>query len=275
VFQLLTPDADGYRPFDPVRRTHVVAGMVRHAARRAAEAAGKPGDWIASFVLGHGDGINSQARADARFAYLPLPTINPRKVESIRRVLVAEPSGGSGADARWAMRVLSGAELIHEGTPVGLLSVTSQTERVVQRYVPTSGAATWCSVTPVVLPGHDEARPLVVQRRQQRARTAEARREVAARAEERTEKLLRKAIGQAGFPPELANDCTLEWRQAGYFPGVDLASRYAVPPYLDRLPRYHVRIVWRNAAGQPIRIPGPVAIGAGRYCGLGLFAASE
>src|SRR5438034_26880 len=85
AFQLLTPDADAFRPFDPVRRTHVVAGMVRHATARAAHAAGKPDDWIAAFVLGHGTGPHAQARADERFAYLPLPSVTPRRVESIRR----------------------------------------------------------------------------------------------------------------------------------------------------------------------------------------------
>jgi CRISPR-associated protein Csb2 len=273
AFQLLKPNAGGFRPFDPVRRTHVVAGMVRHATARAANSAGRPADWTASYVLGHGDGPSTQARADARFAYLPLPTVNPRKVESIRRVLIAEPPGGAGHDARWAMRAVSGAELVHDGTPVGLLSLTAHTERVVQRYV--APATTWCSVTPVVLPGHDGASPKDLQSRQQRATTPEARQAVAARAEERTLRLLRRALVQAGFAPELSDSCDLEWRQAGYLAGVESAGRYAVPPYLGRLPRYHVRITWRSAAGHPIRIPGPIAVGAGRYCGLGLFAAWE
>lgn len=271
VFQLLKPDADGYLPFDPVRRTHVVAGMVRHAMRIVAKLADKPEKWIDTFVLGHGDGPHSQARADGRFAYLPLPSITPRKVESIRRVLVAEPAGGSGADVRWAVRALSGADLVHDGRPIGLLAATAPTEPVVQRYV--RPAETWVSVTPVVLPGHDEARPAIVERRRLHAKTAEGRQAVSVHAEQRTERLLRKAIRQAGFPPELADHCDLEWRSVGFLAGVELAERYIVPPYLDRLPRYHVRITWRSANGQPVWMPGPVAVGAGRYCGLGLFAA--
>jgi CRISPR-associated protein Csb2 len=275
VFQILTPDAVGFQPFDPVRRTHVVAGMVRHATRLAAEAAGKAPEWVAAFVLGHGDGPNSQARADARFSYLPLPTINPRKVESVRRVLIAEPAGGAGHDVRWAVRALSGADLVLDETPVGLLSVSPLTEPVVRRYVPLAGAVAWTTVTPVVLPGHDEARPRVGDRRRLATQSGAARLAVSARAAARTEKLLRKAIGQAGFPPALAEHCDLEWRPVGFLSGVDLASRYQVPAYLRGFPRYHVRIGWRTAAGQPVRVPGPIAVGAGRYCGLGLFAAWE
>ena len=49
--------------------------------------------------------------------------------------------------------------------------------------------------------------------------------------------------------------------------GLDLASRYIPPKNLDHRPRYHVRVRF------PHPIPGPLAIGAGRYRGLGLFAA--
>ncbi len=276
AFQLLTPDASGFLPFDPVRRTHVVAGMVRHAAKIVAKLAEKDDDWINSFVLGHGDGPRTQARGDRRFAYLPLPSVSRRGVGDVRRVLVAEPPGGPGHDARWLARALAGADLVRDGTPVGLLSVTPPADPVVRRYVPAPpGAATWCTVTPVVLPGHDEAGPGVVAWRRQWAKSAADRRAVAERAAGRTERLLRRAVRQAGFPAELADRCDLEWRPAGFLPGVGLAGRYAVPPYLGRFPRYHVRLTWRDGAGRAVRVPGPVAVGAGRYCGLGLFAACD
>lgn len=275
AFQLLTPDASGVRPFDPVRRTHVVAGLVRHAASEAAAAAGKPDDWRISFVLGHGDGPRAQARGDRRFAYLPMPSVSRHGVGDVRRVLVAEPPGGPGHDARWLARALAGADLVRDGTPVGLVSVAPLTDPVVRRYVPAGGAATWCTVTPVVLPGHDEAGPGVVAWRRQWAKSAADRRAVGERAAGRTERLLRRAVRQAGFPAGLADRCDLAWRPAGFLPGVGLAGRYAVPPYLGRFPRYHVRLTWRDGAGRAVRVPGPVAVGAGRYCGLGLFAACD
>ena len=55
-------------------------------------------------------------------------------------------------------------------------------------------------------------------------------------------------------------------------PGLDLATRYDCPDHLKGKPRYHVRIHWKDAVGGSVNLCGPVVIGAGRYCGLGLFA---
>ena len=85
--------------------------------------------------------------------------------------------------------------------------------------------------------------------------------------------LLRKAIRQAGFSGELADNAALDWRSVGFLPGTELAGRYGVPDYLKRFPRLHVRIQWRDARGEPVQVPGPICIGGGRYFGLGLFAA--
>ena len=49
--------------------------------------------------------------------------------------------------------------------------------------------------------------------------------------------------------------------------GVEPAWRYEVPAELERWPRYHVRVRFARA------VPGPLAVGAGRYRGFGLFAA--
>ena len=67
----------------------------------------------------------------------------------------------------------------------------------------------------------------------------------------------------------------MPWRQTRNFamcrfwPGGDLALRFRRPDYLrmDHWSVYHMRLRWR----QPLR--GPLALGAGRHCGLGIFAA--
>ena len=43
-------------------------------------------------------------------------------------------------------------------------------------------------------------------------------------------------------------------------------SAFKRPEYLGHLPAWHVRIVFRSPTS------GPVALGAGRHCGLGVFA---
>ncbi len=250
-FVLLRPDGGAMRPFNPLR-PHVLAGMVRHAAKCAAEMAGWPEDRVAGFILGHNDPPSAN-----RFSYLPLPSIEYRAngnpgsagvVTSIRRVLVAAALDAASDRVDWARRNLSGSDLIDEQDllSTALLSALPNNDRNVQRYVGES--TTWSTVTPVVLPGHDD------------------------RKSAKTETLLRKAIVQAGYSAALAERAILDWRPVGFWRGVELVSRYHVPPYLKNFSRHHVRIQWFDGR-QSLKVSGPIAIGAGRHCGLGLFAA--
>jgi CRISPR-associated protein Csb2 len=68
----------------------------------------------------------------------------------------------------------------------------------------------------------------------------------------------------------------IDFGETGFFACTDLAGRYRVPRHLtlERLPRIHVRIQWRDAEGAPHRMRGPICIGGGRFYGLGLFATS-
>jgi CRISPR-associated protein Csb2 len=291
-----------FRPFEGVHWTVPLAGMVRHATATAARHAGWPRERINTFIHGHTPDGTSHAQghaADHRYSYLPLPSLERRgemgcHVGMIRRVLIAGPSGGAG-DIGWVRRALSGQELFAERQrdAIAMLSVIPESDRNVQPYLGPS--AVWSTVTPVVVPGHDDRghlrdrliagqHPEAQERLQGRrrrgrrgtpgaAQTRDTRRQLYARLDDRLERLLRKAIVQAGFPAVLAQAAELEWRLAGFRPGVDLATAYDVPAYLKGFPRYHVRIRWRDAAGRPVMVPGPVALGAGRYCGLGLLAA--
>lgn len=280
AFQLLTPDADRKWSRDACQ-TIEVAGMLRHATRLAAEAVDRPAAWIDSFVLGHGSGKNQQAVGEEgvqRFSYVPLPTIRPPQgvVGPINRVLVVEPPDGTGADAAWARRMLSGRELIEDKSksPAALLSVAPASDWVVRQYTADrEGSAVWSTVTPVVLPGYDD--PDHLRRRLRDVKSSEAKKRLYERLDARIESLLRKALVQAGFSSPLADNAALEWRLVGFRPGLDLATRYAWPRQLKGKPRYHVRIHWRDAAGGPVKVRGPVVIGAGRYCGLGLFVRDD
>lgn len=82
----------------------------------------------------------------------------------------------------------------------------------------------------------------------------------------KAEAILRRAFIDAGLSEELvAAIRELDWRSAGFRAGVYLASRYTRPDKLrGQLSHVFVRFA------QPI--PGPLAIGAGRYRGFGLFA---
>ena len=77
--------------------------------------------------------------------------------------------------------------------------------------------------------------------------------------------LLRKAFRQAGYSSELLEQTELEWREVGFRPGVELASRYLPPDNLNNAPRIHVRVRF------PSPVKGPIAVGSGRFRGFGLF----
>jgi CRISPR-associated protein Csb2 len=241
-----------FRPFETTRWAATVAGMVRHAVDVAARQAGKPDKWINTFVHGHTADGSDRATGDAadqRFAYLPLPSIEQRgprgkHVGMIRRVLVVGPPGGD-ADIAWARQSLSGQELYAYGKddPIAMLSLIPNSDRNVQPY--TAPAAVWSTVTPVIVPGHDDGNSA------------------------KAERLLDKVLQQAGLPMELVRKLgpdNLDWQAVGYRPGVDMARRYLPPESPNRWPRYHVRVRW------PVPIRGPLAVGAGRYRGFGLVA---
>lgn len=265
AFRIVSVDPDEPRnpAFDPPRRCRDVAAWVRNAVARVCD--GWPFGPTDGFVHGHGpDGKQlTGASADRRFMYLPLPTINPalNRVESIRRVLIATPPGFED-HLDWVRRRLPGQELIDlKERPVGLLTEHTGNPWVLDQY--TKPARVWSTVTPVVLPGYDD--PDHLRRRLRAARDPAEQKQFLGELDARVEGFLRTALRHAGFADELG--AVVEWRAGGFRPGVGLVREYARPERLDRFSAYHVRIRWR------VPVCGPLALGAGRYRGLGLFAA--
>jgi CRISPR-associated protein Csb2 len=267
AFGILKPDASGNRAFDTPRRAREVAAWTRHAAGLACQ--GWPFAQVAAFVHGHdanGDRLKGDG-ADRRFMYLPLPTINSKlnRVEAIRRVLIVAPAGCKD-QIDWVRRRLPGQELRNmQGQAIGLLNLLPTSDWVLRQYV--GEARGWSTVTPVILPGHDD--PDGLRKKLNKRRTSEEQKNLLERLNRRIVGLLHKAFSQAGLSPEQVNTIDeLEWRKAGFRAGVDWADRYLRPDKLNG-PQYHIRVRFR----QPIC--GPLAVGAGRYRGLGVFAAEE
>jgi len=217
-----------------------------------------PGADTEVYLAGH---VNGARQTPPRFSYLPLPSIGHEHSDGlIRRVLIAEPFGGDGRRAAWAQRRLLNQPLRdHDGNERGVLmnSWRRTSRSIIDRYV--GEAREWTTVTPVILPGFDDFRG-VSKEEQQAGRATKA------------EQLFMKAVVQAGLPAEIVESFTL--RKAPFWPGSTHPSRYKRPDYLDtprnrRFPAWHVYLRFREP------VPGPIAIGAGRHCGLGLFAAKE
>jgi CRISPR-associated protein Csb2 len=246
AFAFYRPDQNTMRSF-PATRAIAVAGMVRCLTGRMARQTGHCDpdadidQWVNEYVMGHGesDGLRP------RFSYMPLPSIRPPNVlGDIRRVMIAEPPGGAGIHTAWASRTLRGQILVSEQQrEEALLMALGSGDGVLRQYVAMSD--TWASVTPVVLPGSDEGKFA------------------------KGEKLFFKALRHAGYCPEAMAE--LEFRNVSFWPGGELALKFQRPDYLKKghWSVYHMRVRWRQ------RMKGPLAIGAGRHCGLGVFAATN
>lgn len=217
-----------------------VATMFRSLTIREAEGDDHkfPGG-VEKYVAGHADHVDTNI---PRFSYIPLPTIGHQHADGmIRRLLIVEPYGGGGTQARWSYNKLHGAPLRDEdGNIFGVLnrSLGSETERMVQRY--TRESLKWRTVTPVILPGFDDGK------------------------QKKAEKLVLTAMKQAGVAPETV--CEFYLRKSPFWNGSLHPKQYFLPEYLRKLPGWHVEIVFREP------VSGPLSLGAGRHLGMGLFA---
>jgi CRISPR-associated protein Csb2 len=287
VFALRLPDDSKFATFDPQWRRLHLAGMLRHAASQPdfASALGWDNNKVDAFVLGHDkrDPNNAKPTANApRLLFIPLPSMEWRgedrgnTVGAIRRVLVTVSGHIESTEFRRIVRALEGRELVDEKSkqPVMFLRRQSDTDRAIAGYFAES--TSWTTVTPVVLPGHDDPRKL---RRRLRNTTtpptAAEKEQIIRKLEARIERLLRKAFIDSGLPSSLVADAELQWHEPGFIPGADLASRYSVPDQCRRFRRLHVHVVWRELASdstlRPTKLHGPFCVGSGRFYGLGLF----
>jgi len=282
VFALRQLDDSKFRPFNTARNGLHVVGMLRHAASRPEflRSLGWGEEDVRRVVLGHGEvrGHLHKPVQGGRLAFLPLPSIEKHGaaksvIGSIRRVAVTTFGTFDRGAFRRLIQQLDGQELVDEklNKPIALLARQPGNDGAIKGYF--QSAATWATVTPVILPGYDDPRKLRQRIGPENAKniTADEKTALLLKLDKRIEFLLRKAIRQAGFSDALAQYADLEWRSAGFLPGTELASRYSVPNQHRRYRRLHVRITWRNSAGEPLEIAGPICIGGGKFSGLGLF----
>ncbi len=240
MFSILKPDASSNLALNTARRTRDVAAWIRHAVAEVCS------DWpdLAGFVHGHAPTgeKNTAANSSHRFQYLPIPSIlmweGQKKVDAIRRVIITAPPGCQDR-IDFIRRRLIGAELAWQGKVSGILNADPGHMKLVRsQYV--DAAQLWSTVTPVILDGFDDHSPA------------------------KTRRLLEKALRHAGLPKVLQ----LDWQPFGFQEGVEPVRHFIRPERLNGT-MVHVRLVFHGP------VPGPIAIGAGRYRGFGLFAREE
>ena len=244
AFKLVRPDDDSerYASFDPRRAMHVAAWVRGLACRlsTASEQGFVEGIDPEQYVAGHVPKNIKEGPSPSRFSYLPIPTIGHKHADGrIRRFIIAEPYGSRGDCLRWARETLSLKTLVdNDDRKQAQLSHIARDEMIAHY---TRKSNTFETVTPVVLSGHND------------------------RSYSKTQKLLLRAIEHAGFELDDIEDIYLQ--KAPFFSGAFHPRDYRLPAYLKQNPHssIHARITWRRP------ICGPLAIGAGRYFGLGLF----
>ncbi len=250
VFELRHDDSS-FCTYPQSKLVHI-SGMVRHLAKELMLRSPPPGvelDWVERYVAGHrkdGDPSHSQ------FSYLPLPSIGHQHADQlVRRVMISAPAGDDSWLEHLARR-MAGHRLKPERAdafgakgPPSLVRV--QNDKMVRCY--TKAAGIWASVTPVVLPGHDDRRP------------------------SKTRRLIHAALAQSG----IEQPCEFEWSAFSHFRKSLSAHKYGKdkqpagyirPDHLMTLTAVHLKLHFKNEQN----VPGPLSIGAGRHCGLGIFA---
>ena len=226
-----------------------IAGMVRNAAIKAMEVKNgfpppgleDPAHWVENFVAGHRNGRDGHQQ----FSYIPLPSIGNQHADAlIRRVMILAPHGCE-SHLRHLAEQLDGCQMQREGGGAAPILERVRGDGVIHQYTQCSTA--WATVTPIILPGHDDHKPA------------------------KTRKLLLAALRQNG----IEQPCEFTWGAVPNFPHClsaysrDRQGRpigYFRPDHLRLLTAVHARITFTDP------FAGPLAIGAGRHCGFGICA---
>jgi len=280
VFKLLDENDDTVA-YPHAKLIHI-AGMVKHLAIEVMkrnpprDLRGREADeWVDTYVAGH-QSLDDKAadRPHAQFSYVPLSSTGHALTDpAVRRVMIVAPLGDDAWLDHLAKRLdgQSLEPLSNTSLPPGTrLEQIPENRKDGVRDAYTRESPVWASFTPVILPGHDDHKP------------------------EKTRKLIYKAMTQSGIdqPSEF------EWSAFSHFPKSYSAHKYVRdesardgkrpvgyirPDHLLSRTAVHLTLRFGRRedpndpnsrwipAEQPI--PGPLAIGAGRHCGLGIFAA--
>ena len=257
VFKLLDPNEDPAR-YPQVKLIHI-AGMVRHLAIKAMTDAGAEAEFVNRFVRGKRDPSSSDEHK--QISYVPLPSIGHEHADAIiRNVMLIAPIN-MDRELTDLARHIDGQPLQPEGDfeECGSDSYPSAAYRAELRlFTPPGGkfidkyylgtSRSWHTVTPVILPGYDDHKP------------------------EKTIKLIQRALAQSG----VEQPCEFEWSTLPNFKNCLTAHKYDRnkrrigyfrPSHLKDYTAVHLRIRFEWPYS------GPLAIGAGRHCGFGIFAA--
>jgi CRISPR-associated protein Csb2 len=243
AFRLVNADGDTVS----VRHQMIapLVGLMRALANHSYVVASLGQDVIDCEIKGH-----PKESTNERVSILPLPTIRNGPTDGrIRRVMLAQSFESNGVLCNRLGRLFDGQELTalseDDRFPPIFLGRIAQRDTVLPYY--TGIARVWASVTPVLLPGYDDRKD---HRGDHQKRLV------------RAEQLAWKALKHAGIDVPAC----IELSRAPYWTGSLHTKEYNPREKLAHYPRWHIRLTFERPW------TGPLAIGAGRHCGFGVFA---
>lgn len=222
-----------------------LVGMVRALANRQHVVASLGQDVVDREIKGH----PKESTGD-RVSVLPLPTVRQGPTDGrIRRIMLAQPQESCGALCDRLGQLFDGQELTplsgEDRFPSIFLDRIARHDTVLPYY--TGISRVWASVTPVLLPGYDDRKDHHGDHQKRLTRA---------------EQLVRKALRQAN----IYVSSQVQLSRVPYLTGLLYARDYRPREKLAHYPCWHVRLTFDRPC------TGPLAIGAGRHCGFGVFA---
>ncbi len=259
LYELRTPNGDDLQPWPLWRATSLVERLRDSAAENLRKALPAQVNQVERALIGRKrDGSDASAAA-RRVRVLPLPSIGHTHADqAIRRVLVEVPREAeiAAGDVQWAF---SGVEPCDPSTgAVDPFLLTPATEEgMFERYA--QAGRLWRSITPLALP------ELAMRRRIEPSRRREERKGAVERSEE--EQRARAAVLNALRHAHVRErPLAIDVQREPFDLKGARAERFAAGSRFAKERLWHVRL--RFAAP----VEGPLALGDGRFLGLGVMA---
>lgn len=244
---------------------HAVAQLVElvrnGAAKRLTQAIPELAEQVEQFLIGRQpDGAVSHKNRRVRI--IPLPSIGHQHADyAIRRILVEVPSECPlrEDDVFWAF---AGFEKLnpetHEPGPF-ILTETAESDTMLAHYGAHQEAQVWRSVTGVALPASAQRRRIEPSRQREEAKGAQELRSEEGRAVAAVTTALRHAEVQA-------HALSVAVQHTPFHPHGAKAQDFANETRFSKHQLWHVEVILNRA------VKGPLALGDGRFMGLGVMA---
>ncbi|MBP2310746.1 type I-G CRISPR-associated protein Csb2 [Azospirillum soli] len=258
LFDLRDAESAAFAPWPLARAAALTATARDAAAARLTRALPAESARVERLLVGHGAGEADKAQ---RPRILPLPSLGHAHTDpAIRRLLVEAPPG-CPLDARDLAWAFTGLPLVIDGDGVVAAHLVPADDRSMLRHygvtvsglVSETGSRLWRTVTPVALPSPRPSGPIAGPI----SGTARA------AAEAQAASALRQALRHAGIAAPVS---ALRVRRDPWSRHGERAGSFAEGT------RFAAARLWHAEIRFAVPVAGPLAVGDGRYQGLGLFA---